>query len=69
MSKFHFSQLKLHVNIFYFQCTGEEVAVKVFTQPSDSRTLMIQQREFAVLKMLCHNNVVQLFAMEPEVSC
>lgn len=50
------------------KCTGEEVAVKVFTQPSDSRTLMIQQREFAVLKMLCHNNVVQLFAMEPEIS-
>lgn len=50
------------------KCTGEEVAVKVFTQPSDSRTVMIQQREFAVLKMLCHKNVVQLFAMEPEIS-
>ncbi|CAI9715731.1 serine/threonine-protein kinase TBK1 [Octopus vulgaris] len=49
------------------KCNGEEVAVKVFSQPSDSRTMLIQRREFAVLKMLCHNNVVQLYAMEPDL--
>ena len=49
------------------QKTGELFAVKTFNPASHLRPLDIQMREFEVLKMLSHENIVQLHAIEDEV--
>ena len=52
----------------YVQKTGELFAVKTFNSASHMRPVDIQMREFDVLKKLCHENIVQLHAIEEEVS-
>ena len=50
------------------QKTGELFAVKTFNNASHSRPVDIQMREFDVLQKLSHENIVQLHAVEEEVS-
>ena len=50
------------------QKTGELFAVKTFNSASHMRPVDIQMREFDVLKKLGHENIVQLHAVEEEVS-
>ena len=50
------------------QKTGELFAVKTFNSASQLRPVDIQMREFEVLKRLGHENIVQLHAIEEEVS-
>lgn len=42
--------------------------MKTFNSASHTRPPDIQRREFDVLKKLCHENIVQLHAIEDEVS-
>lgn len=53
----------------HVQKTGELFAVKTFNSASHMRPIDIQMREFDVLKKLGHENIVQLHAIEKEVSC
>ncbi|XP_052781597.1 serine/threonine-protein kinase TBK1-like [Mya arenaria] len=46
--------------------TGEEVAVKVFSQAAHMRPAEVQMREFVVMKKLTHRNIVPLLAIEEE---
>ncbi|XP_056324124.1 inhibitor of nuclear factor kappa-B kinase subunit epsilon [Danio aesculapii] len=48
--------------------TGEVVAVKVFNLVSYNRPYEVQMREFDVLQMLNHVNIVKLFAVEEILS-
>ena len=50
------------------QKTGELFAVKTFNSASQLRPVDIQKREFEILKKLGHENIVQLHAIEEEVS-
>ena len=50
------------------QKTGELFAVKTFNSASHLRPVDIQMREFEILKKLGHENIVQLHAIEEEVS-
>nr|XP_037271019.1 serine/threonine-protein kinase TBK1-like isoform X1 [Rhipicephalus microplus]XP_037271020.1 serine/threonine-protein kinase TBK1-like isoform X1 [Rhipicephalus microplus] len=47
--------------------TGEPVAVKTFNQVSQLRPLEVQMREFEVLKIVNHENIVRLLAVEEDV--
>jgi TANK-binding kinase 1 len=47
--------------------TGELFAVKTFNSVSYGRPMDVQMREFEVLKKLCHENIVQLHAIEEEM--
>lgn len=47
--------------------TGEPVAVKTFNQMSQMRPLEVQMREFEVLKIVNHENIVRLLAVEEDV--
>ncbi|XP_005172929.2 inhibitor of nuclear factor kappa-B kinase subunit epsilon isoform X1 [Danio rerio] len=48
--------------------TGELVAVKVFNLVSYNRPYEVQMREFEVLQLLNHVNIVKLFAVEEIIS-
>jgi len=52
----------------YVQKTGELFAVKTFNSVSHLRPADIQMRELEVLQKLSHENIVQLHAIEEEVS-
>lgn len=45
---------------------GEPVAVKTFNQVSHMRPVEVQMREFEVLKLVNHKNIVKLLAIEEE---
>lgn len=46
---------------------GEDVAVKVFTHAGQMRPFDVQIREYKVMDMLNHENIVKLLAIEEEV--
>lgn len=46
--------------------SGEEVAVKVFSQAGQLRPMQVQMREFSVMQKLSHRNIVPLLAVEEE---
>ena len=51
----------------YFKVNGEEVAGKVFTPAGQMRPMDVQVREYQVMNMLNHENIVKLLAIEEEV--
>lgn len=50
----------------FSRMTGEEVAVKVFTSAGQMRPFDVQVREYQVMNMLKHENIVKLLAIEEE---
>lgn len=48
--------------------TGEDVAVKVFTPAGQMRPFDVQVREYKVMNMLRHGNIVKLLAIEEELN-
>lgn len=68
---FNLSFLKLYLTYIYkfiLQKTGDSVAVKSFNHHSQLRPLEVQMREFDVMKVLSHENIVKMVAVEEEVS-
>lgn len=63
-----FTNIITCITSFCPQKTGESVAVKVFNHHSHLRPLEVQMREFDVMKVLSHENIVKMVAIEEEVS-
>ena len=56
------------MSLFYFQETGEYVAVKVFNEAAKARANVLQLRELDLLCKIKHENVVKLIDKDDQVS-